>query len=597
MLNWTSLWTHPIEVPLGMVLVMVVALSVLLTLQCSQPHNRDDTPSIIPKVESESVPTQTTITTAKLSSTVASPTGRRGLSSYRMEEERPRGQSSALSRRGELWTRKATWHLPQAPLTSTRQHEMYNNCTGLDQIKALLSSFQVDPFNGFLPAEDPLQRLPYARYHLWEDLADDIPKLLGARLGQVREPLRQLPVLSTDRLTTEAELRRAHLLLCVFAHAYVWGGNSPMDVIPEGIAKPLWEVSQRLGIPPVLSHTSLVLYNWRRLDSHADICMENLSTLNNFFNGRDESWFYLITAELEAKGGNCVIPMMLAMDAIRRLKDEGDEIRSDGDVKQYVVATKGYELYEDTEEDANEELLFTNEALTGELSSLKVAVYVNAQLHLIAQAVQGMHESLMAMREGCHPFIFYHRVRPFLSGWKHNPTLPNGVLYEGVSEERQQFFGGSAAQSPLLPFLDIGMGIEHHSSKSYDFLLAMRDYMLKSHREFLIYMEREACIRAFVLQQLERRTALESQSESLRTSLDTYTLGVLTKLQQSYDECVYHLQQFRTGHISIVAEYILAQQKDHSGKKGLEDAAGGKGTGGTELMKFLKPLRDDCTEK
>ena len=41
-----------------------------------------------------------------------------------------------------------------------------------------------------------------------------------------------------------------------------------------------------------------------------------------------------------------------------------------------------------------------------------------------------MVDSLENMREGCHPFIFYHRVRPFLSAWKHNPTLPLGVIYE-----------------------------------------------------------------------------------------------------------------------------------------------------------------------
>ena len=32
---------------------------------------------------------------------------------------------------------------------------------------------------------------------------------------------------------TYAELRRAHLLLCLFAHAYVWGGPEPLDHIPE----------------------------------------------------------------------------------------------------------------------------------------------------------------------------------------------------------------------------------------------------------------------------------------------------------------------------------------------------------------------------
>lgn len=59
-------------------------------------------------------------------------------------------------------------------------------------------------------------------------------KLLGARLGQARDPLRQLPVLKTDKLMTDSELRRAHLLLSLFAHAYVWGGPSPEDHIPEG---------------------------------------------------------------------------------------------------------------------------------------------------------------------------------------------------------------------------------------------------------------------------------------------------------------------------------------------------------------------------
>ena len=50
--------------------------------------------------------------------------------------------------------------------------------------------------------------------------------------------------------------------------------------------------------------------------------MENLSTLNNFFDGRDESWFYLITVEVEAKGAASVVPMMLSIDAIQRHNEE-----------------------------------------------------------------------------------------------------------------------------------------------------------------------------------------------------------------------------------------------------------------------------------
>ena len=478
--------------------------------------------------------------------------------SYRIEEEGTKKQSSEYTRRGQLWSRHASWHLPLAP-RDIQLGIQERQLQGIEHVSAILKTYDVDPHRGFLPSQDPLQRLPYARYHLWEDLADDLPKLLGARLGQAREPLRQLPALSTDKLVTDAELRRAHLLLCLFAHAYVWGGLMPLDVIPEGIAKPLWEVSERLGIPPILSHTSIVLYNWRRLDAEADVCMENLSTLNNFFDGRDESWFYLITVEVEARGAAAIVPMMLAIDAISRFKEEQatadaaaatgnpllgssssgairggagggaglgksrsysvtsvtaerDILSDDGEAGVSALGStsldEGFSESRDqdryimigsaTGED-NADALTLTDALIGKLALPRVAMYVTGQLRKIATAVRGMVASLSTMREGCHPFIFYHRVRPFLSGWKHNPTLKDGVLYQGVTADRQQFYGGSAAQSSLLPFLDITLGVSHENSKSKDFLLAMRDYMPRRHREFLLYIEVRRCALLYVL--------------------------------------------------------------------------------------------------
>jgi hypothetical protein len=486
---------------------------------------------------------------------------------------------------------------------------------GLEYVRAILKKFDVDPLTGFLPSEDPLQRLPYARYHLWEDLGDDLPKLLGARMGQARCPLEQLPVLSTDKLVTDADLRRAHLLLCLFAHAYVWGGNSPIDTIPKGIAKPLWEVSERLGMPPVLGHPSIVLYNWRRLDVNGDICMENLSTLNNFFDGRDESWFYLITVEIEARGATSIVPMMLSLDAIQRYQEEGrllnakpdfwGEVRPEGSpasitARRYLAAQRPDQDGDDDDcsdgHDASSAAIYVNEALIGELSPARVNIFVTAQLHLVASAITGMCESLSAMREGCHPFIFYHRVRPFLSGWKHNPTMPNGIIYEGVSTERQQFYGGSAAQSSLLPFLDIALGVTHDSSKSRDFLLAMREYMLKPHRDFLRYLESTSCLRAFVLDQLAGLDE-EQTGEAVATKDDWERRQVLLRLREAYDNCVRQLKKFRDGHMALVAEYIIAQQLSERKADALENAAGGTGTGGTDLMGFLKPIRNDCSAK
>lgn len=49
-----------------------------------------------------------------------------------------------------------------------------------------------------------------------------------------------------------------------------WGTTSPVlcapQVLPRHLAVPFWEVSQALGLPPILSHADFVLANWRRKD-------------------------------------------------------------------------------------------------------------------------------------------------------------------------------------------------------------------------------------------------------------------------------------------------------------------------------------------
>jgi len=143
--------------------------------------------------------------------------------SYRIEEElleqQKLGSSGEVAVRGQQWFQRPIWRLNSAKRENVLQF------THLEATLNILEKYDIDPNRGFLPNTDPLQRLPYSRYHLWEDLGDDLPKLLGARLGQAREPLRQLPVIELDSSLKTPELRRAHLLLSLFAHAYIWGGK------------------------------------------------------------------------------------------------------------------------------------------------------------------------------------------------------------------------------------------------------------------------------------------------------------------------------------------------------------------------------------
>ena len=178
------------------------------------------------------------------------------------------------------------------------------------------------------------------------------------------------------------------------------------------------------------------MYNWRRLDSEADICMENLSTLNNFFDGRDESWFYLITVEIEAKGAASVVPMMLSIDAIQRYNEE-KELSNQRTIKMKTRTESNISFLSDNTHDSNEgdSIDFRNvrngredsnwntddclqrkllrcsnkclndkgdededeegegevrdeEALVGELTVLNVSVYVSLQLRKIATSIK-----------------------------------------------------------------------------------------------------------------------------------------------------------------------------------------------------------------
>ncbi|CAM9258716.1 unnamed protein product, partial [Hapterophycus canaliculatus] len=343
-----------------------------------------------------------------------------------------------------------------------------------------------------------------------------------------------------------------------------------------GIAVPLATLAASEGMPPVLTHASLVLHNWHRLDPSGPVRTENLACNCRFLGGLDETWFYIATVEIEARGGGVFGALLEAQHAIA----EAGSARSSSSTARVVLTA----------------------------------------LAVTRAGIVSMREALSRMPVGCHPLIFYQRVRPFLSGWKTNPTLPDGVLYEGVSSKRQRYHGGSAAQSTLFPALDAALGVSHSAHSSHAFLLEMRDYMPPGHRRLLEHLADPACpsIRSFVegfpLHEGEEDRE-EPRANGGAGAGNACTSGndgdgsadfkggdgfvgcpTASALREAYNECLGALGDFRSTHLGIVGSYILQQQKkDHKAgeAKSREDFAGGKGTGGTPLLDFLKPLRND----
>lgn len=124
---------------------------------------------------------------------------------------------------------------------------------------------------GFLPSSDPILSLSQSyefnrQIVVLENLSHNLSNYLEAR--KVREELvfdlRELgDILPYLRSLKESDLERAMLLYSSFASAYV---NSfyehTADRIPIEISIPLNFIANKLGRKPILSYSSLVLFNW-----------------------------------------------------------------------------------------------------------------------------------------------------------------------------------------------------------------------------------------------------------------------------------------------------------------------------------------------
>lgn len=372
-----------------------------------------------------------------------------------------------------------------------------------------LQRFSVDPERGFLPAKDPARLLP-SEFSAWEAIAADLPKLLATR--RLKLTLDRLPILDPSPLEG-AERERAMLLLSFFGHGYAWENwrEAINERIPAGVAVPWYQVSQALGRPPVLSYASYALNNWRRLDPTRPVELGNLALLQNFLGGLDEEWFVAVHVAIEAAAAPALAAIWRAQTAIA--SDDSDALESD--------------------------------------------------LRTIAVALDAMHRILLRMPENCDPYVYYHRVRPYIHGFTEHP-----IVYEGVDAYRGQpraFFGETGAQSTIVPALDAALGIEHTSDDLRVYLTRMRDYMPIGHRAFLGAVENRPSIRRYVL---------NSSASSAR-------------LREAYDDCLQRVRDFRAKHLEYAAAYIQKQSQPGAYNSTTY------GTGGTPFMKYLKKHRDE----
>ncbi|KAL3430781.1 Indoleamine 2,3-dioxygenase [Aspergillus tetrazonus] len=415
-----------------------------------------------------------------------------------------------------------------------------------------LEEYEFSVQTGFLPETPPLRCLPDTYYAPWETVAQDLAASI--QNGTIRQAVESLPVLNTTKLRTKPEWRRAYVVLSYLTHAYVWGGEIPKEVLPPVISVPYLEVSRYLELPPVATYAALNLWNWSTSSPNDDLtCADNLSVTLSFTGMKDEEWFFMVSVALEARGARVIEMMLNTIQAV-----------TVGDHQRIV-----------------------------------------AYLNQITEGFNELARILERMYEKNRPAVFFHLLRPYLAGSKNMASagLPNGLFFDQGNGKGEwlQYSGGSNAQSSLIQTFDIFLGVEHTAMGGptktelpkaklgkTPYIQEMRNYMPGPHRRFLEMLTRNANLRPYAM---------------------SCKLG--SPVRDAYNTAVMALGSFRDKHVQIVTRYIIlasklpppantpvrinlasttqTQMKDSTEKV----STGFSGTGGTDLIPFLRQTRDD----
>lgn len=347
-----------------------------------------------------------------------------------------------------------------------------------------------------------------------EAAAAILPDLLTT--GRVRHWLDKLPTPDIHAFiagASDAERIVAMVRYSFLTQAYVWGEGAPAHRLPANLAVPFVALADALGVPPVMSYAGYVLDNWCRIDKAGPIVFENVAMNQHFAGGSDEAGFVLTHVAIEAAAGPA---LDLAVDLVRA-SDQGDA--------------------------------WAVETMLGEM----VAVW---------RSICGIFDRLT---ERCDPVFYFTRIRPYLNGWKDNPEIPQGMIYEGVDRYAEQpiaMRGQTGSQSSIVPAMDALFRVSHGEDELRAFLQDLHQYRPPRHRAFIDDLAAASGLRAFA----------KAEGGSVK---------------EAFNAAIQAIAEFRTMHLRFAATYIFNQMGSGADK----DSA--LGTGGTPFMKYLKKHRDE----
>jgi len=335
--------------------------------------------------------------------------------------------------------------------------------------------------------------------------------------GRIRHWLDALPDPGLEdwaREAPEEEVRTAMVHYSFLVQAYVWGEAEPPAHLPANLSRPIVAIADRLGQAPLLPYSSYVLDNWYRVDKSGPVDLDNIAMFQNFYGGADENWFVLVHVAIEAEAG-VLLDNAARLVAVARQGDEDEAIR-----------------------------------LLAEMDAAWERIYGH----------------FARMPERCDPYVYFHRVRPYIHGWANNPALDGGLVYQGIErfgDRPQAFRGQTGSQSSIVPSMDALFQVGHSDDPLKSFLDELHHYRPVAHRRFIEDLAAQSSLRDFVSASGNRA------------------------LKDAFNACLEQSARFRTRHLEYAASYINKQAGSIAGND--PDV----GTGGTPFMRYLKKHRDE----
>lgn len=387
--------------------------------------------------------------------------------------------------------------------------------------------------------------------------------------------------------------------------------------LPPQIAIPFLAVSKHHDLPPTATYSSLVLWNFAFQSPYCDLTDPgNLRSLLTVTGTKDEEWFYLISVALESRGGPIITTLLSCMDAVRH-RDDAAVIAS---LAQTTLSIQKIDaLLQRMHEHCDPQVYYHDmrPLLAGTkgmaASGLPKGVFFDegegrGEWHQYSGGSNGQSSLIQFLDIALG-------VDHYATGAPRGRSADDGVKSKanGYIQVRT-----SSIKPPFLPLKSTPLPMSCPPPANIATLpQEMRRYMPGPHRSFLSYIDKTTNIRAYA------------------HAPDTHAA-----VRTAYNDTLAALARFRDGHINIVTRYVITPSKappasyvkrttglnlasatscgvreamkaaaaagkgegegESEGaakqKRAKEDGLEMYGTGGTDLIPFLKQTRDETRE-